>query len=77
MLRPWVSAGSPRPREPTPPHSRASPGAVLATSPGSKDLSPRPLLPLPQERWESQDLGHAAPEDTGIRNLREQNSGER
>lgn len=38
--------------------------AVLATSPGSKDLSPYPLLPLPRERWESQNPGHTAAQKT-------------
>ena len=42
------------------PHPRPSPGAVLATSPGSKELAPFPLHPLPRERWGSRNPGHTA-----------------
>ena len=42
------------------PHPQPSAGAVLAISPGSKELAPFPLHPLPRERWGSRNPGHTA-----------------
>ena len=59
------SGEMPAPRDPEKPirlspHPQPSAGAVLATSPGSKELAPFPLHPLPRERCRSRNPGHTA-----------------